>query len=167
MEVLSAFSLTSPYNADDGVVAKAGTWNLNDFNNIVPPHSIPSGIVVECKLGSAPSIHPSIAQFTVNNGTSISVPKVINEQAHVGYPTLGVVTVGSTTDLWGLPWTEQTLRTIRVDMSMAVGNVGYWDYVKVYIYFNPDPQPGILINEGLVMITATAVVGKSGLVKIN
>ena len=167
MQVLSAFSQTSPYNADDGVTTRAVSWNLNDFNNIVPAHSVLSGIVVECKLGSSPITTNTLAQFTVNNGTSISGPKIINETAFVGYPSLGVVTVGSTTDLWGLIWTEALIRTIRVDMSMAVGVTGYWDYVKVYIYFNPDPQPGILINEGLVMITATAAVGKSGLVKIN
>ena len=152
MNVLSAFSLTHPYNADDGTVVRASSWSLHDFVNIVPPTAVVSGIVVECKVGIGPNLTPPVGQFTVYSGLTASAPKLINEPSYVAYPSLSVVTIGSSTDTWGLLWTPALAKSITVNTTFATGNTAYWDYVKVYIYYDPDPQPSILIKQGLVTI---------------
>ena len=65
------------------------------------------------------------------------------------------VTYGSSTELWGLSWTNTTANavTATIDVSTIASGVIFWDYLLMKVYYNTDTEAPIFFTEGKINFT--------------
>ena len=64
------------------------------------------------------------------------------------------VTYGSSTQLWGLSWTNTTANAVvaTIDVSTITSGVLYWDYVFITVTYTEGIIPKIQLTQGLIQI---------------
>jgi hypothetical protein len=138
MPTTTSETSTLAYQADDGLSARATSWDLNDFDNLV----VPAGATIlgiELLIDMAGSgLNNGNTYFKVNNGTSDSSAKAANEN-FTSFPTFSNMTVGGSEDLWGLSWTPTTANdiTAKWDVSFGLGGTtAYFDFIQIRITYS-------------------------------
>jgi len=124
---------THPMSADDGVVTRLASWQLNDFNNLaVPLAATIVGIELLIDMAGG-GLTNGGAYFKVNNGTSDSSAKGASRNFD-NFPTFGNIIVGASDDLWGLEWTPTTANEIIAKWDVnyhSGGSTAYFDHVQI------------------------------------
>jgi uncharacterized repeat protein (TIGR01451 family) len=131
------------YDATDRV----GFWDTFGFS--IPAGATIDGIKVEVKASwwqTAPSgqeINVGKNESTLGTATTLTLSK-----KSCG-PAQSIITLGGTTDKWGLTWAPSDINsadfTVRINKGTAVTDI-YLDWIRVTVYYNNSP-PTLTVDE--------------------
>jgi len=144
---------TSPMQAQDLLTLRAPAWTLNDFKALAVPQSA-TVIGIELLINmSGGNLTNGGEYFKVNNGTSDSSAKAATT-SFAQHPTFSNMTIGGTSDLWGLSWTPTTANNITAKWDISFnsgGNTAYFDHVQIRISYKPGAGK-ITLTSGKVIL---------------
>tara|TARA_B100000287_G_scaffold423936_1_gene467873 strand:+ start:804 stop:1295 length:492 start_codon:yes stop_codon:yes gene_type:complete len=144
-------------NAKDSDLIRATELEPEGYSLSVPAGATVNGIEIIWWGGFSATLAESENKFVwyVNNGSSNSALKQANEVEYPIYSDVGRLTIGGSSDLWGLSWTPTTANSIVTGFVTEIGTAYHDSFQVVISYTAADAGNGkVSITSGKFSLTS-------------
>lgn len=133
----------------DGTVTRSANLVVEDFSRLnVPAGAVIVGITVVW-TGGTDGWNEDDEVMRVHNGSSYSELLSANEST-TAYNSIGTVTFGGPTNLWGLTWTPSTVNGIKINFIVeGSGVTAYHDAIEIRVNYRGGK---LILEEGKIIL---------------